>query len=70
MVNKIGTVYTSRSNKGFSSRFCVDTRVRHGTPEEGRRTYWSKRCDYNNKHEINCLNILSSNKYSTLFDID
>ena len=31
---------------------------RHETPEEGRRTYLPKR-DYNNKDDINSLNILS-----------
>ena len=53
-----GTVYTRESNKGFSSRFCVGSRVRHETPEEDRRTYQPKRCEYNNS-----LNILRAGKY-------
>ena len=44
------------SNKGFSSRFCVDSRVRHETPIEIRR-------DYNQKDEVNSPNILSNNNY-------
>ena len=30
-------IYSRRLNKGFSSRLCVGSRVRHKTPEEGRR---------------------------------
>ena len=52
MFNGIGTVYTYGSNKGFGSRFSVASRVRHETPEESRKTYWLKRCDYNNKDEV------------------
>ena len=65
MVNKIGTVYLCSSNKGFSLRFCVDSWVRHETPEEGWMTYHPKHCDYDNKEEINSLNILSNNNYQT-----
>ena len=35
----------------------------HETPEEGQRTYQLKCCDYNNKDEVNSLNILSNNNY-------
>ena len=63
--NRIGTVYLCGSNKVFSSRFCVDTRVRYGRSEEGRRTYRPKRCDYNNKDEVNSPNILSNSDYQT-----
>ena len=59
MVNRIGTVYPCGSNKGFSSRFCVDSWVWHETPEEGRRTYRPKRCEYNNKDEVDGPNILN-----------
>ena len=59
MVNRIGTVYPCDSNKGFSSRFCVDSRIRHETPEEGLKTYQLKRCEYNNKDEVNGPNILN-----------
>ena len=63
MINRIGTVYPWGSNKGFSLRFCVDSWVQHKTPEEGRRTYQPKRCEYNNKDDINSPNILSNNNY-------
>ena len=63
MINRIGTVYPCGSNKGFSSKFCVDSQVWHERPEEGRRTSQSKHCDYNNKDEVNSLNILSKNNY-------
>ena len=59
MVNRIGTVYSRELNKGFSLRFCVDTRLGHETPDEDRRTYRPKRSDYNNEDEINSPNILS-----------
>ena len=65
MVNRIRTVYPGGSNKGFSSRFCVDSRVRYETPEEGRGIYWPKHGDYSNKHEDNSPNILSDNYYLT-----
>ncbi len=39
-------------NKGRSSKFREDSRGRQ-TPEEGRRTYWPKRCGNNNKDEDN-----------------
>ena len=61
MVNGIGTIYPSGLNKGFGSRFCVGTRVRHETPEEVRRTYEPKRCEYNNDDEDNSPNILREN---------
>ena len=59
MVNKIETVYLRGSNKGFSLRFCMDFRIQHRTLEEGRKTYQPKLCEYNNKDEVNSLNILS-----------
>ena len=62
MVNRIETVYSCGSNKGFSSSFCVQ----HETPEEGQRTYWPKHCDYNNKDEVNSQNILSNNNISLM----
>ena len=39
-------------NKGRSSKFREGPRVRQ-TPEEGRRTYYRKRCGNNNKNEDN-----------------
>ena len=56
MVNRIGTIYPGGLNKGFSSKFCVGSRVRYQTPEEGRSTYQPKRCEYN-KDMVNSLNI-------------
>ena len=67
MVNRIGTVYPCDSNKGFSSKFCVDIRVRHKTPDEGRRTYRPKRCDYDNKDAVSSPNILSNDNYQTSY---
>ena len=63
MANRIGAVYPCGSNKRLSLRFFVDYWVRDETPEEGRRTYRPKRCEHNNKDEINSLNILSNNNY-------
>ena len=69
IVNRIGIVFPCGSNKGLSSRFCVDSRIRHETPEEGRRTYWSKRCEYINKDVVNSQNILRKNNYQALSQI-
>ena len=44
----------------FTSRFRVDSWIRHETPEEGRRTYRPKHCEYNNKDEVNSPNIQSN----------
>ena len=56
MVNKIGTVQPRGLDEGFSSRFCVGSRLRHETPEEGQRTYQPKRCEYNNKDVFSMYN--------------
>ena len=61
MVKRIGTVYPGSLNKGFSWTFCVDSRIRHETLKEGRRTYRPKPGDYNNKDEVNNLDILRNN---------
>ena len=47
----------------------IKGRVRHETPEEGRRTYEPKRYGYNNKDEVNSPNILSNNKYKLFTSI-
>ena len=49
--------------KGFGSKFCMNYRVRHETLEEGRRTYWPKRCGHNDEDEDNSPNILSGKNY-------
>ena len=44
----------------------MDSRVQNEIPEEGRRTYWPKRCEYK-KDEVNSPNILNNNNISHLF---
>ena len=51
-------IYPSHSNKGFSLRFYVDSWVWHEILEESRRIYWPKHSEYNNKDELNSMNIL------------
>ena len=63
MVNGIGTVYPRGSNKVFSSRFCVGSRIRHKIPELGRGTNRSEHCEYNKEDEANDPNMLSNNDY-------
>ena len=63
MFNRIkASTHPRGLNKGLSSRFCVGTRLRHETLEEGQRIYRPKRCEYNNKDEVRSPNILSDNK--------
>ena len=52
MANGIRTDNPLGFNKGRSSKFCEGSRVRQ-TPEEGRKTYRSKRSGNNNKDEDN-----------------
>ena len=52
MANEIRTGDTRGFNKGRSSKFREGSQVRQ-TPEEGRRTYWPKRCGNKNKDEDN-----------------
>ena len=63
MVNRIGTVNPRGTNKGFTSRFCMDSRVRHETPEESQRTYRPKHWEYNNKDGVSSPNILNIHNY-------
>ena len=37
--------------------------VQHDTYEEGLRTYWLKNCEYNNKDEVNSVNILEKQQF-------
>ena len=46
MVNGIRTIYPRGLNKRLGLKFRVGSRVLHETPEEGRRTYRLKRCEY------------------------
>ena len=48
-------------NKGCSLKSRIGFRVQQ-TPEEGRRTYWPKRCGNNNKDEDNSLKTLNDKK--------
>ena len=59
MANRIRTGDPRGFNKGRSSKFREGSRVRQ-TPEEGRRTYWPKRCGNNNKDEDNCPKTLNN----------
>ena len=52
MANGIRTDDPLGFNKGRSSKFRGGSQVRQ-TPEEGRRTYRSKRCENNNKDKDN-----------------
>ena len=63
MVNGIRTIYPRGLSKGFGLKFCVGSRVRHETPEEGRRMHRLKRCEYNEKDEDDSPNRLSDKNY-------
>ena len=65
MVNGIRTGDPCEFNKGSSSTFCVDSQVRQ-TSEEGRRTYWPKRCGNNNEDEDNSPKTLNDKNCITL----
>ena len=56
MADEIRTADPRVFNKGRSSKFREDSRVRQ-THEEGRKTYRPKRCGNNNKVEDNSLKI-------------
>ena len=49
--NRIRTIYLSGLNTGLGSKFCESFRVWRETPEEGQRTQWPKRCEYNTENE-------------------
>ena len=67
MANGIRTGDPRGFNNGRSSKFHEGSRVRQ-TPEEGRMTYWPKRCGNNNKDEDNCpktLNDKNKHRFET-----
>ena len=64
MANGIRTGDSRGFNKGRSSKFREGSRIRQ-TPEEGQRTYRSKRCGNNNKDEDNSPKTL--NDFELLF---
>ena len=53
------TIYLHRLNKGFGSKFCVDSWVQHETPEQNWRMHWMKCCENNSKYENHNPNSLS-----------
>ena len=59
MVNGIRESDPRGLNKERGSKFRVGSRVRQETPEEGRRTYRSKRCEYNHQDEDDCPKTLN-----------
>ena len=61
MVNGIRTSDPYGLNKGRGSKFREGSRVQQ-TPEDGWRTYWPKRCDYDNKDEDNSLKTINNKK--------
>ena len=65
MANGIRTGDSWRFNKGHNSKFRVGFRVRQ-TPEQGWRTYRSKRCRNNNKYEDDSLKTLNDKKVLVL----
>ena len=62
MVNGIRTGDPRGLNKGCSSKFRKNSRVRQ-TPEEGWRTYRLKRCENNNKDEDNSPKTLNDESH-------
>ena len=68
MANGIRTGDPCGFNKGRSSKFRVDSRVRH-TPEEGRRTYRLERCGNNNKDEDNSPKIVNDKKQNSMCNV-
>ena len=60
MVKGIRTIYLCGLNKGFTSKSCVDSQIRHETPEEGWRMYRPKR-EYKDKE--NSSNTLNDKNY-------
>ena len=66
MANGILTGDPRGFNKGRSSKFREGFRIRQ-TPEEGRRTYRSKRCGNNNKDEDNSPKTLNDKNQQASF---
>ena len=52
MVNGIRASDPRGLNKRRGSKFHVGFRVQQETPEQGRRTYQSKHCEYNNEDKM------------------
>ena len=65
MVNGIRANDAPGLNKGRGSKFCVCSRVRQETTEEGRRTYRPKHCEY--KDEDSSLKTLNDKKNNYIY---
>ena len=65
MVNGIRARDSCGLDKGCGSKFRVV--VRQETPEEGRRTYRLKSCEYDNKDENNRSKTLNDKNHQTSF---
>ena len=63
MVNEIRTSDPHGLNKGHGSKSHVGSQIRQ-TPEEGRKTYRLKHCEYNNKDEDNSPKTLNDKNQS------
>ena len=68
MANGIRTGDPCGFNKGRSSKFREGSWVRQ-TPEEGQRTYWTKRCGNNNKDEDNSPKTPNDENLNIIFGI-
>ena len=66
MTDEMRTGDPSRFNKGRSSKFREGSRVLQ-TSEEGRRTYWPKRCGNNNRDENNSPKTLNDKNHQVSF---
>ena len=53
MFNGIRASEPRELNKGRGSKFCICSRVRQETPEDGQRRHQLKLCEYKNKDEDN-----------------
>ena len=62
MINGIRTNDPRGLNKWLGLKSRVGSKVQQ-TPEEGRRTYQRKYCEYNNKDEDNSLKTLNDKKH-------
>ena len=63
MVNGIRTVYPRGLNKGFAQKFRVGYQIQQEISEEVWWAHQTKHCEYNDKDENNCPNILNNKDY-------
>ena len=67
MVNRIRIIYSCELNKGFGSKFFVDSQVWQETFKVGWRMHQPKHFEYNNKDEDNNSNTLNDNNFFFCF---